>query len=99
MRIFACIHNSTAAKPGGNGNFAECKIPELDELLEQGRQSQDPEERVEIYRKACNIVKEESVLVPILLGKRQYATNKDLFGVKINPAMKCILMIGLVMVK
>ena len=83
--MYSQFHSS---KTGGNGNFAECKIPELDELLEQGRQSQDPKERVEIYRKACNIIKEESVLVPILLGKRQYATNKDLLGVKINPAMK-----------
>lgn len=83
--MYSQFHSS---KTGGNGNFAEVKIPELDALLEQGRISQNAEERKVIYEKACNIVKDESVLIPILLGKRQYATSKDLLGVKINAAMK-----------
>jgi peptide/nickel transport system substrate-binding protein len=84
-----CVYSQFYSKnAGGNGNFAECKIPELDKLLDQGRTSQNDAERTQIYEKVCNIIKDENVLVPILIGKRQYATNKDLKGVKINPAMK-----------
>ena len=84
-----CVYTQFNSKnTGGNGNFAECKIPELDVLLEQGRASQNAAERKQIYGEVCNIIKNESVIVPLLMGKRQLATNKDLKGVKINPAMK-----------
>lgn len=73
---------------GGNGNFSECNIPELDELLEKGRESMDPKERKEIYAKACDIIKEESVIIPLYSPKRQIAADARLKGVTVNPALK-----------
>lgn len=73
---------------GGNGNFSECSIPELDKLLEKGRESMDPAERKEIYAKACNIIKEESVIVPLYSPKRQIAADARLKGISVNPALK-----------
>lgn len=83
--VYSQFHSSTI---GGSGNWSECKIPELDVLLEQGRASQNAAERKQIYREVSNIIKNESIMIPLMQGKRQYATNKDLKGVKINPAMQ-----------
>lgn len=73
---------------GGNGNFAGCNIPELDQLLERGRESMDSKERKEIYGKACEIIKEESVIVPLYSPKRQIAADARLKGITVNPALK-----------
>jgi peptide/nickel transport system substrate-binding protein len=73
---------------GGNGNFSECNIPELDDLLERGRASVDENERKEIYAKACEIIRDNNVILPIYLPYRQIATNKDLEGITVNAALK-----------
>ncbi len=82
---YSAFHSSMT---GGAGNFTEVNIPELDKLLEQGRVSQSEEERKEIYLKVAEIVKEESVLVPLFTGKRCIAANKDLKGVQASPVLK-----------
>lgn len=43
--------------------FTYYNNPELDELLEDGRESLDPDERMEIYRKAQRIVRDEAPMI------------------------------------
>ena len=83
--LYSQFHSSNV---GGNGNFSECKIPELDKLLEAGRASVDEKERKEIYTEACEIIRDNNVILPIYLPYRQIATNKDLDGVTVNAALK-----------
>ncbi len=69
---------------GGN-NFMNINNPELDKLLEEGRLSSDEEERKAIYTKVCEIVRDESLFVPMYTGERTYAAAKDLKGVIADP--------------
>lgn len=88
---FATYSQFHSSMRGGNGNFTNCNIPELDKLLEEGRVCQPGDERKEIYRQVCQIIKDESVLVPLFAAKRQLATSKDLKGVYANPTCKYYL--------
>jgi peptide/nickel transport system substrate-binding protein len=72
----------------GNGNYINVNIPELDELLDRGRTSLDPEERKEIYARTCEIINEESLIIPLFINTRTVVYNKDLKGVHINPAYR-----------
>lgn len=70
------------------GNFTKCNIPELDKLLEEGRVTQSREEREKIYLKVCEIIKEESVLIPLYTGTRCMAAKKELKGLEANPVLR-----------
>lgn len=72
---------------GGN-NFMNINVPELDELLEKGRTSSDEAERKEIYTRVCEIVRDESLFVPMYTGERTYAAVKGLKGVSADPMMR-----------
>ena len=82
---YSAFHSSMA---GGSGNFTEVAIPKLDKLLEAGRVSQSAEERKTIYRDVCQIIKDESVLIPLFTGRRCIAANKGLQNVKADPVLK-----------
>lgn len=65
---------------GAGNNFTQTNIPELDEILDRARISQDPEERKQLYTEAAQIVKESATLIPILHNAYNNAFNKDLKG-------------------
>ena len=63
-------------------------IPELDELLDKARLSTDEAERNELYLRVCEIVRDESLFVPMYTGERTYAAVKDLKGVHADPMVR-----------
>lgn len=72
---------------GGN-NYMCINIPELDELLDKARLSSDEDERKELYLKVCEIVRDESLFVPMYTGERTYAAVKGLNGVYADPMVR-----------
>lgn len=98
-----CVNSYTALSPdadfimymryhsdylGGGNNFVMVSNPELDGYLEIGRHSSDEAERKEVYRNACELMKEEAVMVPILSTVNSVACRANLKGVKANTSQK-----------
>lgn len=79
------MHSSEA---NGGNNYMGINIPELDELLDKARLSTDEEERKELYLKVCEIVRDESLFVPMYTGERTYAGVKGLNGVHADPMVR-----------
>lgn len=77
-----------SSEMNGGNNFMNINVPELDALLEQGRLSSDEAERKEVYRKVCEIVRDESLFVPMYTGERTYAAKKALHGVYADPMLR-----------
>lgn len=69
----------------GKGNYMGINNSELDKLLSEGRACLDPEKRKEIYAKTCEIIKEETMLVPMFMAKRTLAANANLTGLELRP--------------
>lgn len=72
---------------GGN-NYMAINNPELDELLDKARISDDEPEREKLYLRVCEIIRDESLFVPMYTGERTYAAVKELKGVKADPMMR-----------
>ena len=79
------MHSSEA---NGGNNYMSINIPELDELLDKARLSMDEEERKELYARVCEIVRDESLFVPLYTGERTYAGHKGLKGVHADPMVR-----------
>ncbi|HHY09298.1 MAG TPA: ABC transporter substrate-binding protein [Firmicutes bacterium] len=62
-------------------NFVQVANPELDDLLERGRFSNDPAEREEIYREIAELWKEEVFTIPMYTAKVGIAAHKDVQGI------------------
>lgn len=73
---------------GGGNNMVRCNIPELNEALDLARTSQDTEVRKAEYTKACEILRDESVLIPLYSSMNGIAANKDLKGVRAHPVQR-----------
>ena len=98
-----CVNSYTALNPdadfimymryhsdylGGGNNFVMVNNPTLDGYLETGRFSADDAERIEAYRQASELMKEEAVMVPILSPMNGIACRADLKGVKASTSQK-----------
>ena len=79
------LHSSEA---NGGNNFYNYKSAEMDKLLEDARISQNEAERKELYTKVCEIIRDESIFVPMYTGERTYAGVKGLQGVKADPMVR-----------
>lgn len=73
---------------GGGGNFANCDIPELDELLEKGRVMEPGEERNAIYKKALEVIRDNAAIVPCHYANREVAFNAKLIGARAVPTQR-----------
>ena len=78
--VFPFIHSSTA---GGN-NFSPVIDDVVDENLELGRSSSDPDEREEAYRNVQAAVDENAYYIPLYSPNSANAYNKNLKGVQVN---------------
>src|SRR5690606_35898554 len=67
----------------GGLNHTRVQNAELDELLEKGRLTIDPEERKQIYAQVQEIVVENAYWAPIYTGKVFHVVNKKAQDVKI----------------
>lgn len=84
----ACYTTFCSSYINGSGNFCNVVDEELDRLLEEGREEADQEKRTEIYDQVCEIVRDNSYLVPLYTGTRRIACNKNLKGVNADPVLK-----------
>lgn len=64
--------------------------PEVDELLEEGRRTADPDERVEIYREAQRIIAEEAPMAFLYMNERTAALVERVRGFDVNPTFSTI---------
>lgn len=78
---YVCYTRLHSSMLGNGNNFTVTNIPELDEALEKGRISQNPDERLAAYKEVSQIVKDEVPLIPVMTGKYAIVANKDLKGV------------------
>jgi peptide/nickel transport system substrate-binding protein len=74
-----------SANRNGGGNLINANVPELDKLLEQGRVTRDLNQRKEIYAKTTQIIKDESLIVPLFSTTRITVADKNIKGVTVNP--------------
>lgn len=77
------FHSASLGK-GGNTTFYV--NPEVDKLIEQGRQEQDTEVRKQIYAKALQIEADEAPMVPIRNLEHVAAVGKNIKGFWISPS-------------
>jgi len=98
-----CVNSYTALNPdadfimymryhsdylGGGNNFVMVDNPTLDGFLETARFSDDDIERENAYLQACELMKAEAVMVPILSTMNGIACQANLKGVKANTSQK-----------
>ncbi|HJE19175.1 glutathione ABC transporter substrate-binding protein [Aliicoccus persicus] len=81
--LYVLNHSETY---GAAGNRAFFSTPELDELLDAGRSNPDPDERLDIYRDAQEIIVEESPVVYLMHQNFIAGYNTDnITGITITP--------------
>ncbi len=80
------FHSSEA--DGKGNNYSGIKNPELDDCLDRARLSLDEAERNGYYLKVCEIIRDDSVIVPCYTGKRTMAAVSDLRGMYADPMMR-----------
>jgi peptide/nickel transport system substrate-binding protein len=70
---------------GGGNNYSGYSNPEVDALIEQGRKSSDAAERLEIYTKVYEILKEDVPLIPLYTDTVYLFFNAKLKNLKPHP--------------
>lgn len=73
---------------GAEGNRVFYDNPEVDELLEAGRQETDEEARAEIYEEVQQILVEDAPMIYMNQGVTQDAYRAEVEGLYIDPYMK-----------
>lgn len=66
---------------GAGNNYTQINLPALDAALDAARVSQDPAERTKLYTEACQILKDNSAILPVCTGYYAICADKDLKGV------------------
>lgn len=85
---FSCYSQFHSSGAFGNGNYANIQSEKMDELLEAARMSSDDAERNDLYRQVCELVRDESYIVPLYAATRTVAVPNALKGVIAHPAIK-----------
>ena len=80
--LFPTFHSSGI----GPSNRTHWSDPELDRLLEAGRSELDPVVRMEIYREAQQIIRDNAPWIFVNQSETVIATSPNLQGFVINPA-------------
>lgn len=70
----------------GSGNRWLYSNPELDDILDQGRQSTEEDERMELYKEAQGILREDLPVTPLYYSELGIGVNETLIdGVELDP--------------
>lgn len=69
----------------GSSNRVHYSNPEFDELLKEGQQTLDQDERMAVYRKAQEILLEDLPWVPLYMPIAKTAVNKRIKGLQLFP--------------
>ena len=80
--LFPVFHTENFGAAGNRGYWSN---PEVDALLEAGRSSADPSERLQIYGRVQELIVEEVPVIPIRQGMTAMAISPDLHGFVIAP--------------
>jgi len=80
--LFPLFHSTNRGAPGNRTFFNH---PEVDELLEIGRSSFDPEERLAAYHAAQEIIVEESAMVFLATGAKLMGAQNNIGGIRLLP--------------
>lgn len=72
----------------GNQNFARINVPEFDAQLDIIKTGTSNEQRMEAYRRAHEIVQEQTLWVPLYTFMAACAADKNLKGVAADPVYK-----------
>jgi peptide/nickel transport system substrate-binding protein len=77
-------YHSSELRPGGNNR---CRItnPEMDEALERGRESLEPDDRLAAYEDVQRIIIEESYTVSLCHPVEVFAHHASVHGLRIDP--------------
>ncbi|MGL5124013.1 MAG: glutathione ABC transporter substrate-binding protein [Fusobacteriaceae bacterium] len=81
--LYALFHSSTM---GGAGNRSFYSNIEVDKLLDIARASSNPEERVELYKKAQEIIQKELPIYTLAYITQNVGIKNNIKGFKLNPA-------------
>jgi len=79
--VYALMHSSQI----GGANWTRYKNDRLDELLETGRKSSSPSERLSAYEELTQLLHDEVPSIPFYWTVTNIAANKELKGVKALP--------------
>lgn len=79
--LFSLFHSSNV---GGNFNWSCVEDPELDAMLEEGRQEMDPEARRELYVTIQQKLLEMAASVPLVDELSVWAVRSDFSGLQFN---------------
>jgi peptide/nickel transport system substrate-binding protein len=79
--LYSLFHSSVI---GSNFNFACYSNPQVDALLEQGRQESNVEQRRQIYMSLEKLLLEEAVAVPLVDEWSVWAVRQTVKGMKFN---------------
>jgi len=82
--IYTLAHSSNI----GNQNFSRINDPELDAQLDIIKTSVDEAERTAAFRRADEIIQENTYFVPLYTFKAACAANEKLMGVQADPVYK-----------
>ena len=78
---------------GSSTNFSKYEVPEIDALLEEGRQLSDPDARGEVYKKIMRkTLAEDYIHIPVVFQKVSAATGSNVTGFRPVPQGYIILM-------
>ena len=80
--LFPCFHTSAHGAPGNRTFYSN---PQLDALLEAGRSELDDAARMEIYRQALEIIRNDSPWIPLHRGEWVLAVSPDIRGLDLHP--------------
>lgn len=81
--LFPLFHSSVSAEAGNRTFFAN---DEVDRLLEAGRATTDPEERLAIYAEVQEIIVEEAPWIFLTTGETAVGTQADIRGLELSPS-------------
>lgn len=79
--LFSMFHSSMI---GTNFNFAGVNVPEIDEILERGRQESDPATRRETYLDAEHMLADMAAAAPVVDEYSVWAGQSAVQGLKFN---------------
>lgn len=77
----------TTVKTGAGSNIGGYSNPELDRLLDEGRQTFDTEKRKAIYDEVQEILNREAPLIPVFHASQVSVARPELTGFTVHPAM------------
>ncbi|WP_017597497.1 ABC transporter substrate-binding protein [Nocardiopsis lucentensis] len=79
------ITDGRAIVETGNYNMAELDDPEINELWDRSMQTEDPDERADIYAKIDTLVMEQAAILPVIFDRAMFYRSPELTNVYFQP--------------